>query len=124
MAHRHSEAFKFLDTGKLIHGSLRLTLVEEVPGNPVGDTPPTYRFRMALASQGCAIGHIELRIADTSNRNIVYEGNIGYGVLPEHRGQRYAARGCALLLPLARRHGVREVWITCNPDNCASRRTA
>ena len=28
-----------------------------------------------------------------------------------------------LLLPLARRHGLQTVWITCNPDNWASRRT-
>jgi tagatose 1,6-diphosphate aldolase len=27
------------------------------------------------------------------------------------------------VLPLARRHGFRELWITCNPDNVASRRT-
>jgi tagatose 1,6-diphosphate aldolase len=28
-----------------------------------------------------------------------------------------------LLLPLARRHGLKDLWITCNPDNLASRRT-
>jgi tagatose 1,6-diphosphate aldolase len=26
-------------------------------------------------------------------------------------------------LPLARRHGFHELWITCNPDNWPSRRT-
>ena len=43
---------------------------------------------------------------------------------PACRGQRYAARACRLLLPLARAHGMAEVWITCNPENTASRRTA
>jgi tagatose 1,6-diphosphate aldolase len=28
-----------------------------------------------------------------------------------------------LLLPLARRHGLEILWITCDPDNIASRRT-
>ena len=27
------------------------------------------------------------------------------------------------MLPLAKRHGMRRMWITCNPDNAASRRT-
>ena len=26
-------------------------------------------------------------------------------------------------MPLARRHGLAELWITCNPENKASRRT-
>jgi tagatose 1,6-diphosphate aldolase len=26
-------------------------------------------------------------------------------------------------MPLARRHGINPLWITCNPDNHASRRT-
>jgi tagatose 1,6-diphosphate aldolase len=30
---------------------------------------------------------------------------------------------CGLLLPLAARYGLTELWITCNPDNFASRRT-
>ena len=42
---------------------------------------------------------------------------------PEHRGRRYAARGVRLLLPLAARHGIDPLWITCNPENLASRRT-
>jgi tagatose 1,6-diphosphate aldolase len=28
-----------------------------------------------------------------------------------------------MLLPLARAHGLTTLWITCNPDNIASRRT-
>ena len=53
----------------------------------------------------------------------MYGGHIGYGVLPRYRGHRYAARACKLLFPLARRHGLNPLWITCNPDNIASRRT-
>jgi len=53
----------------------------------------------------------------------MYEGHLAYGVLPEFRGHHYAARACRLLLPLARSHGMTELWVTCNPDNWASRRT-
>ena len=40
-----------------------------------------------------------------------------------HRGHRYAAKACRLLLPLARSHAMESLWITCNPDNVPSRRT-
>jgi len=39
------------------------------------------------------------------------------------RGHRYAARAVRLLLPLARRLGLDPLWITCDPENAASRRT-
>ena len=53
----------------------------------------------------------------------MYAGHIGYNVVRKHRGHRYAARACKLLLPLAASHGLKTIWITCNPDNLASRRT-
>ena len=49
---------------------------------------------------------------------------MGYYVAPAYRGRRYAQRSCSLLLELARWHGLSVLWITCNPDNVASRRTA
>jgi tagatose 1,6-diphosphate aldolase len=77
---------------------------------------------MTHVGQDEAIGSIELRIGNTE-RILMYLGHIGYGVSPPHRGHRYAARACRLLLPLARSHGFESLWITCNPDNLASRRT-
>jgi predicted acetyltransferase len=53
----------------------------------------------------------------------MYYGHIGYHVYPPVRGNHYAERACRLLLPLCRRHGLPTLWITCNPDNAASRRT-
>ena len=65
--------------------------------------------------------------ADTKVGNthhiVMYGGHFAYGVLPEQRGHRYAARACRLLFPLARGHDLKTIWITCNPDNIASART-
>jgi tagatose 1,6-diphosphate aldolase len=67
------------------------------------------------------MGHINLRIGNSEK--IFYGGHIGYGVNEKFRGQHYAARSCRLLFPLAKHHGLTTIWITCNPDNMASRRT-
>jgi predicted acetyltransferase len=48
---------------------------------------------------------------------------VGYSVKPEHRGSRYASRAVRLLIPIARQEGLNPLWITCDPENAASRRT-
>ena len=114
--------FEFHDPGRLADEDLELILVERYPGDPSINYVPTYKFKMTHVGQGEEIGHIELRVGNT-NHIVMYGGHIGYRVNPEHRGHRYAARACRLLLPLARGHGLKTVWITCNPDNLPSRRT-
>jgi predicted acetyltransferase len=114
--------FEFLDPGKLIDGDFELVLSDTYPANPAMNYVPSYKFRMKTIERGEEIGSIELRIGKTQHL-IMYAGHIGYGVHPEYRGHHYAARACRLLLPLARSHGLTELWITCNPDNIASRKT-
>jgi len=114
--------FQFRDPGRLIDGDLELVLVEKRPGDPSRNHVPAYKFKMTLAGQGVEVGAIELRVGD-SDHIVMYAGHVGYRVNPEHRGHRYAARACRLLLALARRHGLETLWITCDPDNVASRRT-
>jgi predicted acetyltransferase len=114
--------FEFHDPGKLIDKDLELVLVEKYPGDPAIGYVPAYKFRMTLVGQDKEIGHIELRVGST-NHIVMYGGHMGYGVVPEHRGHRYAARACRLLLALAASHALETIWITCNPDNTASRRT-
>jgi predicted acetyltransferase len=114
--------FQFHEPGRLIDGNLELVLIEKRPGDPGRNYVPVYKFKMSLTSQDVDVGAIELRVGDTDHI-VMYAGHVGYRVNPEYRGHRYAARACKLLLPLARKHGLETLWITCNPDNIASRRT-
>lgn len=119
---RSSAIFKFYNPGRLVDGDLALVLSEAYSGNPHRGYVPAYRFKMTLAGQKQEIGRIELRVGNTPHI-VLYAGHIGYRVPPMYRGHHYAARSCVLLLPLARRHDLNPLWITCNPDNYASRRT-
>jgi tagatose 1,6-diphosphate aldolase len=53
----------------------------------------------------------------------MYAGHVGYAVGERHRGHRYAERALRLLLPAAKRLGLDPLWVTCDPENVASRRT-
>jgi predicted acetyltransferase len=107
---------------RLVDNDLQLILVEEAPGDPAINHVPAYKFKMTLVGHEEEIGRIQLRIG-TTHHIVMYAGHIGYAVDPQHRGHRYAARACRLLFPLARSHGLETLWITCSPENLASRRT-
>jgi predicted acetyltransferase len=84
---------------------------------------PSYHFWMKLTGGPVVIaGGIGFRIGKSPDL-ISVVGHLGYNVYPPARGHHLAERSCRLLFPLARRHGFASVWITCNPDNIASRRT-
>lgn len=105
---------------ELRHGDLELRLTDYSvhPFHRV----PTYSFHMVSIAHGTQMGQINLRIGSTPHVER-YAGHIGYGVHSEHRGHHYAARSVKLLLPLARRHALDPIWITCDPENLASRRS-
>lgn len=88
------------------------------PPDP-SDPPPTWGAGQPPLRIAGGIG---LRIGSTRELEMYY-GHFGYNVFPPVRGNHYAERACRLLLPLARAHGLRRLWITCNPENLASRRT-
>jgi tagatose 1,6-diphosphate aldolase len=116
-----SEPFKFAAVDPLKDGDLTVVLVECQPGATNAWRVPAYLFLLRTdASQ--YVGSIRLRVG-WNNDIIRYAGQIGYVVEPAFRGQRYAERACRLIMPLARGHGLKELWITCQPDNLASRRT-
>jgi RimJ/RimL family protein N-acetyltransferase len=122
---------------------LRSAPAGRVPSDPQRRRCPQYDFWMVRSDDPAArpgrhgllsrwfalatpplrvLGGITLRVGRSPPIELYY-GHVGYHVFPAARGQHYAERACRLLLPLARRHGLNPLWITCNPDNLASRRT-
>lgn len=112
--------FRFLDPGPLRDDELELVLVAKTPGDPTIERLPYYTFDIMV--DGRRAGYIKLRVGNTPGI-LMYGGHIGYVVDPDYRGHHYAERASRLILPLARRHGMDTIWITCDPDNIASRRT-
>jgi tagatose 1,6-diphosphate aldolase len=106
--------------GPFEDGELVLEFVNFAP-HPVHKVP-TYYFRMVHIDSREEIGGINLR-AESNSHIELYAGHVGYTVHPAHRGQRYATRSLLLLIPLARELGLDPLWITCDPDNVASRRS-
>ena len=115
--------FTFYNPGKLIDRDLELVLTKTIP--PEQNSPdyiPVYKFEMRQVGTVKKLGRLNFRVANTEDI-ILYAGHFGYNVAEEYRGHRYAARSCQLLFPLAIKHGINPLWITCNPDKIASRRT-
>ncbi len=110
------------DIGVLRDRDLWLELRAREPENPARGWVPAYRFARRLDGIDAAVGRLGFRVG-SSHTVEQYAGHIGYEVSAAFRGNRLAERSCRLVLPLARRHGFQELWITCNPDNWASRRT-
>jgi tagatose 1,6-diphosphate aldolase len=114
-------------TRQKLHEFLTAAPFGRQPGDPATHRVPAYHFWLRLSEPAGdppihIAGGLGLRIG--VNREIeLYSGNIGYHVYPPARGHHYAERACRLVLPLARRHGMEQVWITVNPDNWPSRRT-
>lgn len=114
--------FRWFEPVEMTDDDMTLVLAEKSPADLSKGYVPAYKFEMRLVGQPEKIGNIEFRVGD-AERIRMYGGHLAYEVLPDFRGHHYAARACRLLLPLARRHGMSVLWITCNPDNVASRRT-
>ena len=109
-----------IDPTSLVDAELRLVF-DSFAIHPVHKVP-TYEFFMRNATTGEEMGSIRLRIGSTAHLER-YAGHIGYLVHPKFRGHHYAGRSVRLLIPLATHWGIDPLWITCDPENIASRKT-
>ena len=50
-------------------------------------------------------------------------GQVGYHINEKYRGHHYALKACRMLFECAKEVGMKELLITCNPDNIPSRKT-
>ncbi|UTR15870.1 GNAT family N-acetyltransferase [Salipaludibacillus sp. LMS25] len=113
--------FAFLDFGVIRGDEIDLHLIKTVPGKKEKNWVPAYHFNISLSGLSKPIGTIDIRIG--YNENLYYGGHIGYSVNEEYRGNRYAAKAVLLLKRVAHAHEMEKLFITCNPDNIASRKT-
>ncbi|WP_236552835.1 GNAT family N-acetyltransferase [Sphingomonas sp. 8AM] len=87
--------------------------------DPVRGWVPSEDF--AIVAAGVVVGAIVLRLGDTEALRR-YGGQVGYRVAPEQQRRGYATAALRLLMPIAVSHGFAALWITCRPENVASRR--
>lgn len=97
---------------------LKLRTVTEA--DPARGWVPAEHYDIVV--EGEVVGTIQLRLGNTESMKS-YGGHVGYGVEARYRGKGYASAALKELCQIARRHGFREIWITCRPDNVASWRT-
>lgn len=111
---------QFLNTDFLESDEIKLVVNQLDAGNPERNWVPAYHFYICDL-HGNIMGGCVLRIGCTDG--LYYSGHIGYCIKEEYRGNHYAAKSCKLLFLLAQLHGMHDLYITCNPDNWASRKT-
>ena len=80
---------------------------------------PTLRYVIDVA--GRIVGEIRVRLGDVDDLKRHF-GHIGYEIYPAFRGRGHATSASQLALCVMRDLGYGEAWITCNPENLASRR--
>ena len=97
-----------------------LRLTRETDAQPEKRFVPARHYDICLPD-GTPVGKCCLRLGH--NDKTYVGGNIGYSVDEPYRGHRYAAKACALLFREAKERGMDHVFITCVPENAASRRT-
>ena len=114
--------FKFLDYQPFTDGEIEVVIREKRPGDERKGYVPAYWFDILLNGSLEPIGQLDLRIGNTRHL-VMYGGHVGYSIKEQHRGHNYAAKACNLIKNVAIDHGLKTLWITCNPDNYASRRT-
>ena len=68
------------------------------------------------------VGKCDLRLKNDGF--MYYYGNVGYNIKESYRGHHYAYYACKILFKIAKEEfGMKELIITCNPDNDASYKT-
>ena len=116
--------FEFKKYPTFTDGEIDVAVEVEFPAkhNKGVDWPPTYYFKVMLHGNPERIGRVSLGIG-YNDFLIRYNGQCGFAIMEAYRGHRYAAKACMLAKQVAIDHHMDVVWIACNPDNTASRRT-
>ena len=110
-----------LEEVRIKGNEIDLILVNISLANKFLSRTKTYFYDIVLHGTNEVVGHIDLRLG--MNKSLYYYGNIGYTVYQKYRGNNYAYQACKLLKTVAKAEKMKQLIITCNPDNFASLRT-
>lgn len=99
--------------------SIELRLIDTYEGED--GALPFYWWDIILKPNNIAVGKISFRIGH--NYHSYYNGNIGYEVDEEYRGNHYALLACQLVMKAAQYHKMDKIYLTCDCDNVASYKT-
>jgi len=107
---------KFFDYEKAIEGDLTLLLnsVTSALGTP------TYRYDIVLQRKG-KTGEISLTLSNDCEV-LLYKGHIRFFIEQKFRGNKLSARACKLLLPLAKMHQFKAIWLVSPTSDLAARK--
>lgn len=104
---------------KYIFGEIvDLKIIDYYPGND--KELPFYWFDIIPKTVNKPVGKISIRIG--SNYDSYYNGNIGYEVDEEYRGNNYSYYACKMVMEIAKYHNMKQINITCDFDNIASQK--
>jgi len=83
---------------------------------------PSDIYGIFLHGSSMRIGECDIRLG--MNEELYYAGNIGYRIYEPYRGHGYAYFAAEMLMDYARdRHSMKELILTCSPDNIPSKKT-
>lgn len=86
------------------------------------DGIPTAYFDIVRNEDKVKVGSIDLR--STVEGDMYYYGHVGYNIKKEYRGNHYAYYACKIVFNIAKlEFGMKELLITCSPENVASYKT-
>ena len=107
--------FGYFDT--ISDGEITLIISQKYQGDD--ELLPFYYYDIYIGD--IAVGKISVRIGN--NYHSYYNGNIGYEIDKEYRGNNYSLKACKLMLQIAKAHGMNELILTCDESNVASYKT-
>ena len=110
--------FEFLNRFDIISdGEITLRISQKYRGDD--ELLPFYYYDIHV--NNTAVGKISIRFG--SNYHSYYNGNVGYEIDKEYRGNKYAYKACKIVMQVAREHGMAELILTCDESNIASYKT-
>lgn len=108
------DRFNIMESNELL-----LKIIEKNSGD--NTVLPFYYFDIIRKEDNVSVSKISARIGE--NFHSYFNGNIGYEVFEQYRGNSIAYEACTIILEIFRAHNMKYVYLTCNKNNIASYKT-